>query len=201
MSDVVTFPTPRLERVDWDVARRDDVTRLGLWMFLATVTMLFAAFTSALIVRRSGGDWRHLELPTILWANTLALALSSLALESARWAGGRRRWPLANLGLAASMALGLGFLGGQILAWRQLMEVGLFAGSSAHGSFFYMLTGAHGLHVVAALAVLAWGTAKTLSGAGRRDLHRWTSIMGTCRTFWHFLGAVWLYLFVLLSIY
>ena len=62
---------------------REDQVRLGLWMFLGTVTMLFAAFTSAYVVRRSGSDWRQVALPQILWVNTLVLAASSVALEAA----------------------------------------------------------------------------------------------------------------------
>jgi len=103
--------------------------------------------------------------------------------------------------MAAAIALGAAFLSGQLLAWRQLLAAGFYASASPYGSFVYMLTAIHGLHVVAALAVLAWGAARTWTGVGRRDLRRWTAIVGVCRTFWHFLGVVWLYLFVLLTMY
>ena len=203
MDNVIPFNTPRARWAhdEIEIGRREDVVRLGLWMFLATVTMLFAAFTSAYIVRRSGADWRRIALPSVLWFNTLVLAASSVALEAARWGGTRGRWRAASAALAAAIALGLAFLAGQVLAWRQLIAAGLYAAASPHGSFFYMLTGAHLLHVVAALAFLAWGAARTWSGAGRRDPGRWTATVGLCRTFWHFLGGVWIYLFVLLSIY
>ena len=72
------------------VALRDDQLKLGLWMFLATVTMLFAAFTSAYIVRRSGSDWRPVALPSVLWWNTAVLAASSVAVEIANWYGAGR---------------------------------------------------------------------------------------------------------------
>ena len=201
MDNVIAFDTARTGRADDEIGRREDLVRLGLWMFLATVTMLFAAFTSAYIVRRSGTDWQRIALPSVLWLNTLMLALSSVALEAARWGGTRSRWRAASVAFAAAIVLGLAFLGGQVLAWRQLIAAGLYAPASPHGSFFYMLTGVHGLHIVAALAVLAWGAARTWTGAGRRDRRRWTALVGICRTFWHFLGGVWVYLFVLLSVY
>lgn len=201
MDKLIAFDTSRAGWMDDEIGRREDVVRLGLWMFLGTVTMLFAAFTSAYIVRRSGTDWRPIALPSILWLNTLILAASSLALEGGRWSGTRGRWPAASVALAAAIALGLAFLGGQMLAWRQLIAAGVYAPESPHSSFFYMLTGIHGVHVVAALVVLAWGAAGTWSGAGRRDPRRWTAIIGLCRTFWHFLGGIWIYLFILLSIY
>lgn len=203
MANVIPFDTTRAgwAHEEVEVGRREDLVRLGLWIFLATVTMLFAAFTSAYIVRRSGADWRPIALPSVLWLDTLILAASSLALEVARWSGTGNRWRATNVAFVAAIVLGLAFLGGQLLAWRQLMAAGLYAPANPHGSFFYMLTGIHGLHVVAALAVLAWGAVRTWTGAGRRDPRRWTAIVGICRTFWHFLGGVWIYLFVLLSIY
>ena len=203
MDNVIPFNTPRAPWAhdEIEIGRREDLVRLGLWIFLATVSMLFAAFTSAYIVRRSGADWRRIALPSILWLNTLVLAASSVALEAARWRGTRCRWRAASVAFAAAIALGLAFLAGQVLAWRQLIAAGVYAPASPHSSFFYMLTGVHGLHIVAALAVLAWGAAKTWTGAGRRDPRRWTALVGICRTFWHFLGGVWVYLFVLLSVY
>ena len=152
-------------------ALREDQLKLGLWMFLATVTMLFAAFTSAYIVRRSGSDWQHVALPSILWVNTGVLAASSLALELRR--------------PRTAFLIGLGFLAGQMAAWRQMVAAGVYLPTSPHSSFFFMMTGAHALHVVAALVVLAWGVK--------------TSRLSAARTFWHYLGGVWLFLLAVVS--
>lgn len=180
--------------------QRDDVRRLGLWMFLATVTMLFAAFTSAYIVRRSGSDWRPVTLPPILWWNTLALAASSVAVEVARSNGARRRWHAAAVAFDAAVCLGLAFVVGQLFAWRQLVAAGVYLPSNPHASFFYMMTGAHAAHVVAALVVLCWGAVVT-QRVEATTTARWDFAIGICRTFWHYLGVVWLYLFLLLSVY
>jgi cytochrome c oxidase subunit 3 len=170
-------------------------------MFLATVTMLFAAFTSAYIVRRSGSDWQRVALPATLWWNTALLAGSSVALEVAWWHGSRRLWRSSVGAFVAALMLGVGFVAGQITAWRQLVAVGVYLPSNPFASFFYMMTGAHAVHVLAALAVLIWGLAATMTERGRRQPRRWDSTMAMCRTFWHYLGAVWLYLFLLLSVY
>jgi cytochrome c oxidase subunit 3 len=180
---------------------RDDVVRLGLWIFLATVTMLFAAFTSAYIVRRSTGDWRPVALPSLLWINTVVLLASSAAVEVARWSGERDRWRGASVAFGAAVGLGVGFLLGQWLAWGQLAAAGVYLPTSPHGSFFYMMTGAHALHVLAALALLAWTAVATWTGRGRRARREWRLLMSVCRTFWHYLGAVWVYLLLLLSVY
>jgi len=178
---------------------REDQLKLGLWMFLATVTMLFAAFASAYVVRRSGSDWLHVPLPPILWWNTLVLAASSVAVEIANWSGKPEGLHYSRTRAAAAMLVGLllgvGFLAGQLEAWRQLRDAGVYLPTSPHSSFFFMLTGAHAVHVVAALAVLAWGAA---GAASIRDQRRRAVRMTICRTFWHYLGVVWLFLFALL---
>jgi cytochrome c oxidase subunit III len=178
---------------------REDQLRLGLWMFLGTVTMLFAAFTSAYIVRRSGSDWRRVALPSVLWLNTLILAASSAALEASARTGAQGQWAAAKTAVLGALTLGFGFLGGQIVAWRQMVAAGVYLPSSPHSSFFFMVTGVHALHVVAALVVLAWGAVATWSG--HRNPRAWSVRMGACRTFWHYLGAVWLFLFALVSLY
>ena len=181
------------------VAVREDQVKLGLWLFLATVTMLFAAFTSAYIVRRTGSDWRHLSLPSILWINSLVLAGSSAAVEIASWRGAHGGWRSAATLMLAAVALGIAFLAGQLVVWRQMVAAGVYLPSSPHSAFFFMLTGAHALHVIAALIVLAWGAGVTLSGAASPRV--WAARMSLCRTFWHYLGGVWLFLFALVSLY
>jgi cytochrome c oxidase subunit 3 len=184
-----------------EVGRREEVVRIGLWMFLATVTMLFAAFSSAYVVRKGGTDWQHMALPPLLWVNTAILAASSGALEIAARAGFRARWRASNAWFAAAVLLGAGFLAGQWAAWRDLEAAGIYLPSGPYSSFFFMMTGAHALHVVAALAVLTWGAGKTWRGDGRRDRRAWTAAIGNCRTFWHYLLGVWVYLFVFLIVY
>ena len=177
-----------------DLQLRDDQLRLGLWMFLATVTMLFAAFISAYVVRRAGSDWRHIALPAILWLNTAVLLLSSAVLEAAHRAGRRQRWTAATVAFALSFAMGLAFLAGQALAWRQLAATGVYLPTSPHSSFFYMITAAHSVQGVAAFFVLGWGLAGI--GTASRDPQSWTLRMDVCRTFWHYLGGLWVVLLV-----
>ena len=181
------------------VAIREDQRKLGLWMFLGTVTMLFAAFTSAYIVRRSGSDWRHVALPSILWINSLVLVASSALVEISSTAGHRSAWRSSSAAMTVAFALGLVFLAGQVVAWRQMVAAGVYLPTSPHSSFFFMLTGAHAVHLAAALVVLAWGAAITIHGDRRPRW--WAARISICRTFWHYLGGVWLFLFALVSLY
>ena len=176
-----------------------DSAQLGLWLFLATITMLFASFASAYLVRSAGPDWETTPLPAALWINTVVLIASSMTLEMARSRRKKsirrtfRNWFLVTL------LLGFGFLAGQLVAWKQLMDLGIFIPSNPHSSFFYILTGLHGLHLFSGLILLLYvflrvrpALAENWSGSAHRDL------TGLCATYWHFLTALWLFIFVML---
>ncbi len=179
------------------MADRRQVNRLGLLVGLGGITMLFAAFTSAYIVRSGGADWVALELPPILWLNTVLIALSSGTLEAARRAFRAGRLASFRSWSAATAALGTGFLAGQYAGWLQLNEAGVFLQSHPKSSFFFVLTGVHGVHLVAGvIALLAlFGLAATgRLVPGRSDAPALTAI------YWHFTGGLWLYLLAVLSL-
>jgi cytochrome c oxidase subunit 3 len=170
--------------------------RLGLWLFLGTVTMLFIGFTSAYIARRASSDWRPLSPPPLLWLNTALLLASSGTLEGARRR--LRRWEPGVVGwLAATGALGALFVAGQVATWRWLGARGVLLASNPHSSFFFVLTGLHVVHLLAALAwfaVVLWKASRLAYTPGQDGL-------GLFATFWHFLDGLWVYLFLLLFVF
>lgn len=174
-----------------------DPARLGLWLFLGTITMLFIGFTSAYIARRASAGWGgELKPPPLLWVNTLLLLASSVTLEVARrrlrrWEPGVVKW------LGTTGALGLLFVAGQVAVWRSLRAHGVFLAASAHNSFFYLLTG---LHVVHLLGALVWFLV-VLARARRLAYTPGQDGLGLFATFWHFLDGLWVYLFLLLFVF
>jgi cytochrome c oxidase subunit 3 len=167
----------------------------GITLAIVSIMMFFMALASAFLVRRAtSGDWVPVHLPTILWINTAVLLASSFTLELAR-----RRLYLANLSVfrkmwAVTTGLGLLFLVGQLLAWRQLVATGVFIASNPGSSFFYIFTGAHAIHLLGGIAALLFvsfrkfETAKvSLSAAAEITSH-----------YWHFMDALWLFLLALL---
>ena len=171
----------------------------GIWVGLAAITMTFAAFTSALIVRQGAAqDWRHITLPPVLYINSLVIIASSFTLEMARrriaaFMGGLRtsaespaRW------LYVTLFLGLLFVAGQTFAWIQLKSQGFGLASNVSYSFFYVLTVAHALHVFGGLGGLVRAIGKLNHNVLRR------STLDATSRYWHFMGVLWLYLLLLL---
>jgi cytochrome c oxidase subunit 3 len=178
--------------------------RIGLWVFLAVVTSLFALFIAAYGIRMSPHlpqgavlrDWRPLAEPPVLWLNTLLLFAGSAGMQVARAASRRGEVSRTRAGLIAGGVFAFAFLAGQWLAWRQLQSAGLYAATNPANAFFYVLTAVHGLHLVGGLAVWMRTLARTPRGPKMPD--KWRLTVELCTVYWHYLLAVWLVLFGLL---
>jgi len=193
-----TAPVARVAKV---LSGAEGASQSGIWVGIFAITMSFAAFTSALFVRQgSGADWTHIALPPVLYANTLALLLSSATLQMARRAitavpSTEPRAVRVGLGwLMATLALGFVFVAGQFEAWRQLAAQGLYLATNPNSSFYYVLTAMHGLHVLAGIVALAlvMGRIAASRGAFRKSTFEATA------TYSHFMGVLWLYLLLVL---
>ena len=177
----------------------DRASRSGIWLGLFTITMSFAAFTSALFVREGTSDWGHIVLPSVLYFNTLILLCSSATMEASRRSlvGGSLIVPQESrkgtVWLLSTLVLGLAFCGGQYIAWQQLRGQGLYLATNPNSSFFYVLTFVHVLHLLAGIGVLVYLTGRLVGS--QRVLRR--SLFENAAIYWHFLGVLWVYLFVL----
>lgn len=171
-------------------------SKVGLGVFLAVVGALFALFFSAYFMRMELPDWRTLSMPRILWLNTGTLVVSSITMHFAVLAARKGRLLALRQDLLASGAAVILFLIGQGLAWDQVAALGYFATSNPASSFFYMITGVHGLHMVGGLIALA----RTMHRAWNADdQEQVTTSTELCATYWHFMLAVWVAILALLS--
>ena len=192
----IKLPTGSLRRVS---LRDSDAPSTGIWIGLAAVTMTFAAFTSAMVVRQgSGNDWRHFSFPIILYFNTAVLISSSVTLQIAR----RRFCAIdseaysetrsALTALYGTLILGCTFVVGQFAAWQQLRAEGLYLATLPSTSFFYVFTVLHALHVIGGLLGLVYVIPKLRLGVLK------VGTLTAASQYWHFMGALWLYLLLLL---
>ena len=180
---------------DTDVTRMP-TAKIGLGVFLAVVGCLFALFASAYFMRMALTDWQALPLPRLLWFNTGVLVLSSVALHLAVVAVRKNQMDTTRLALATGGLTALAFLGGQLMAWRDLSASGYFLTANPANSFFYLLTGLHGLHIIGGLVALGGTTVKAWTDAPRDRLRLSVDL---CAMYWHFLLFIWLAIFVLLA--
>jgi cytochrome c oxidase subunit III len=192
--------------------------RVALSLVLISVFVFFIGLTSAYVVRQGGGtldtntgvftrDWKPVAVPQILWLNTLLLLLSSFTIEFARrqvfrepqvteeWFGlgtPTRRASLPWLG--STLILGFGFLAGQFVAWRELNAQGIFMATNPSSSFFFILTGAHALHLFGGIIVLTWAA---MASFLNRPLESRQIATDCGAWYWHAMGVLWLYIFAL----
>ena len=191
--------------------------RIGIIAGITSVAALFMGLTSAYLMRQHAGrgalplhhveGWHPLTLPyRLLFVNTFILLLSSGTLELAR-RGLLRKAEFAILGirppkmqtelpwLGLTVLLGFGFLAGQLLVWNSFREQGIYLATYPSGSFFYLLTGLHALHLLGGLIVLlcalvgSWVRMKLESQRITVDVTAW---------YWHFMGVLWIYIFAIL---
>ena len=188
---------------------RPERSETGVWIGVSAIMMTFAAFTSAMIVRQGAStDWQHFQLPRILYLNTLIILASSVTLGVARWRlsavaerlhvnseAAKKSYSEGIYWLYVTAALGLLFVAGQVLAWRNLRAQGLFLATNPSSSFFYVFTALHGLHLLGGIAGLFYMIAKL----GRTNGTAQTSGMSALSVYWHFMDGLWVYLFILLS--
>ncbi len=194
--------------------------RLGLLVALTPILMLFVSFTSAYIVRQGlptldprtntlVRDWIPVKLPRLLFVNTCVLLLSSVGMELARRqikreaalvpapvsavsTGEEKKIPW----LAMTVVLGLLFLTGQWMAWRQLAALGYYVSTSPSSSFIYLLTGAHAIHLMGGVLALLVAGAASLLG---RPVATRSIVVDVTGWYWHFMALLWVYILSLLE--
>ncbi|HLH32352.1 MAG TPA: cytochrome c oxidase subunit 3 [Terriglobia bacterium] len=169
--------------------------QIGIWILLTAILMLFAGLSSAYIVLRGMPTWQNIELPSLLWPNTAVLLMSSVAIELARRAIRRNDPQSMKRWLGVGGVLGLFFIIGQLAAWKQLVDTGVYLPSTLQSSFFYILTGLHAIHLFGGVV----GLSVVLVKAFRNRLTFFDhEPLKLCASYWHVMDGLWIYLFLLL---
>ena len=205
-----------------DYERRLRRARLGLICGVVSISMLFVILTATFFLRQSAvvmdplthsevRMWTPVRLPVqiLLW-NTFLLLLSSVALEFARrdvardmvlapvraivGNTGERRFRVPWLSITA--LLGVAFLVGQWLAWQDFRAHGFRASTAGPSPFFYLLTGAHAVHLAVGILILLYATFMSLF---RQAIEQKRIVVEVTRWYWHFMAVLWIYLFALLQ--
>lgn len=184
-------------------ADRSRTARVGLRLFLAVVSSLFFLFLLAFIARSQMADWLPLTDPLAplanpwpLWVNSAFLVLSCIALQWSRMAARQARLDATVMGFVVGGGFAIAFLTGQVWVWQQFVAWGYFVASNPANSFFYLLTGVHGLHLLGGL--IAWGIT-VVKFLRHVPLPQLRVSVELCTTYWHYLLGLWFVLFALLT--
>jgi cytochrome c oxidase subunit III len=167
--------------------------KFALWLFMISVVMIFAALTSAYIVRAGEGNWLEFQMPNGFFYTTLIILLSSVTMHWSYLSAKKNNILMVKITLSATILLGAAFLAGQWMAWGQLVQNDVYFVGNPSGSFVYVFSGVHGIHIVSAIIFALVTLIYTfLNKVHSRDILK----IELCTTYWHFLDAIWLYLFI-----
>ena len=178
--------------------------KFALWLGMASMTMFFAALTSALLVKK--GDyqvWENFELPSVFVYSTIAVVLTSVLIHSSLICYRKAKFAAFRSLLFVSFLTGLLFLGLQYIGWQQMTAMGMTLTGTISASFVYLITAAHGAHIAIGLLVTLIFLVFALRS--RKDpLYELRSIINPKRqlnlemlvSYWHFVDIVWVYLYI-----
>jgi cytochrome c oxidase subunit III len=163
-----------------------------LWLFVVSIVMLFAAMTSAYLVRRAEGNWLEFSMPAIFSYSTIVLLASSISMHWAYLAARKDNFGALRIAISITFVLGLSFLWMQFQGWKDLVNQHVFFVGNPSGSFLYVFTGLHAFHLISGLIVLLFA----LKAAFSLKIHaKNLTQIEVCSTYWHFLDLLWVYLF------
>jgi cytochrome c oxidase subunit 3 len=176
--------------------------RVFTWFLLLVVLMTFGGLSAAYIMTATNGaiEWRPFALPIQVWISTTIILISSAVYHRAKVALDDYDQPHAKRWLVATTVLGAAFISSQMLAWYELNQQGLYFAGNPYAGFFYILTGLHALHVLG--GIIALGSIVIISWNKIHSEHRWYRVRSLGEVvgwYWHFMGGVWVILFVLLG--
>ena len=172
--------------------------KIAIWVAIISITMLFLALTVVMLFRAiDSNDWVHTAVPPLLYFNTAILLTSSFTMEYSKRALRREANKQFIRWLRITTGLGIAFIAGQLVAWRELAAHGIYIATNPSSSFLYLLTAAHGLHLlggILALLYLVFRARSIISNPRKRIAVDITAI------YWHFMDGLWIYLLVLLAL-
>ncbi|RIV27613.1 cytochrome oxidase subunit III [Fibrisoma montanum] len=166
-----------------------------LWLFIVSIIMLFAAMTSAYLVRRAEGNWMEYTIPPVFTYSSVVLIVSSLTMHWAYLSAKKDNFASLKTAITVTFALGMVFLYMQFQGWVELVDQKVFFVGNPAGSFMYVFTGLHAFHLITGLLVLVFA----LVAAFRLRIHaKSLERIQIAAAYWHFLDILWLYLFIFL---
>lgn len=173
--------------------------KFALWVGMGSILMMFASLTSAYIVRQAAGNWLEFGLPRIFYFSTLVIVLSSMTLHYSYRSFVKEEESKYKIALVVSFILGLAFVVLQYYSWMALFNQGIDLKGNPSGSFLYVITGLHALHVLGGIAALVVAMIHAFTLKFKVTYKRKIRFE-LVNHYWHFVDLLWIYLFIFLII-
>ncbi len=167
-----------------------------LFFALIALTMSFAGLTSAYVISRKRDDWVSFDMPKVFYISTLLIILSSITFYLAKKAMEKENRSKTNLFLILTLLLGASFIYFQFQGYLALTQMGLFftgPKSNVAASLFDVIAVAHAVHIMVGLVIILVLLVKNYQQKYSAVNHLGITLG---EIFWHFLGALWVALFV-----
>jgi cytochrome c oxidase subunit 3 len=169
--------------------------KFALWLFIVSICMLFAGLTSAYIVKKSDGKWLQFDMPDMFLYSTLMLVLSSVAMHWTYLKAKDNSLKAVKIGITVTAVIAVIFFYMQYLSWVKLVAQNVFLVGNPSGSFVYIFSGLHLAHLIGGLVFLLVVFLDTMN----YKVHSKSMLaIEMCTTYWHFLGGLWIYLYLFL---
>lgn len=181
-----------------DLQLRRKAQKNLLWLGIFSIIMLFSGLVSAYIIRSQGGNWLKFQLPDIFYFSTVIILISSLTMYLAQANIQKNERKKTSVFLLITFLFGIVFSISQFFAWKELYQNGVvYAGkySNPAGSFLYLLTALHLVHLLGGLIGLFVTTIKNFLGKYHSENYLGIELISI---YWHFLDALWIFLFLFL---
>ena len=159
----------------------------------ASIMMMFAAFTSAYIVRQAAGNWLEFRLPSVFYISTIVILLSSVAVHASYLSFKKGNAQMYKMLLVVSFVLGLAFIVLQYQGWMALQAIGVELTTNPSGSFVYVISGVHAAHVLGGIAALLVAMLHAFTLPYKPTPQRKLRFEMTL-IYWHFVDLLWIYL-------
>lgn len=169
--------------------------KFALWLFIISISMIFAAMTSAYIVKQAEGNWLIFDMPDAFIWTSVVIIISSITMQWAYFAAQKDNLQQIKVAVLLTSILSIVFLIGQYYSWAQLVSQDVYFVGNPAGSFVYVFTGLHAFHLISGIVFLFI----VLYSAMKYKIHSKAMVqIEMCTTYWHFLGGLWLYLYLFL---
>ena len=173
--------------------------KFALWTAMASIMMMFGAFTSAYIVRQAAGNWLEFPLPSIFYVSTAIILLSSITLHLSYHGFKTEKEQRYKSLLVITFILGISFIISQYIGWQSLFASGVDMKGNPAGSFLYVITGVHALHILGGIGALIVALIHAFSlnyKVTEKRKIRFELVVH----YWHFVDLLWVYLLIFLLI-